>query len=106
MDIVAVKTFVPDLHVGAERVDSGKILDREANRFRGRGEATIAESQRTASAPCHEQFGWQLIVEFHVIACGASSARGGNGTPPAQLRKRRVRAVISAAIRSRSRLKI
>jgi hypothetical protein len=32
MDVVAVETLVPDLHIGAERVDGGKILDREASR--------------------------------------------------------------------------
>jgi len=64
MDAVAVETFVPNLHVGAKRVDGGKILNREANRFRRRGEATITESLRTSFAPCHEQFGWHLIVDF------------------------------------------
>src|SRR6516165_3635088 len=87
MDVVAVETFVPNLHVGAKRVDGGKILNREADRFRRRGEATITEPLRTAFAPCHEQFGWHLIVEFHVIACGAPSARGGNDTPWAHLRQ-------------------
>jgi hypothetical protein len=39
MDGVAVETFVPNLHVGAKRVDGGKILNREADCFRRRGEA-------------------------------------------------------------------
>ena len=60
MDGVAVETFVPNLHVGAKRVDGGKILNREADRFRRRGEATITESLRTAFASCHEQFGWHF----------------------------------------------
>jgi hypothetical protein len=49
MDVVAVETLVPDLHIGAERVDGGKILDREADRFRRGREATIAEPLRTCT---------------------------------------------------------
>src|SRR5262249_31911624 len=69
MDVVAVETFVPDLHIGAECVDGGELLDREADRFRRRREAPIAGPLlRTALALRHEQFGRHVVVEFHDIA--------------------------------------
>jgi hypothetical protein len=43
--------------MGAERVDGGKILNREADRFRHRREATISLLLQTAFALRHEQFG-------------------------------------------------
>ena len=43
MDFLAVETRVSDLHPRAERTDCRKILDREADRRRGRGKATVAE---------------------------------------------------------------
>jgi hypothetical protein len=43
MDFVAIETHVFDLHPRAERPDCRKILDREADRRRGRGKATVAE---------------------------------------------------------------
>jgi hypothetical protein len=72
MDAVAVETFVPNLHVGAKRVDGGKILNREADRFRRRGEATITESLRTAfaSVTCQPRgwSGWKADIINHTTA--------------------------------------
>ena len=66
MDVFAVEALIPDLHPSAKRVDCGKILNRESDCLSSSRKATTYESRtRSALTLCHEQFGWQSIVEGH-----------------------------------------
>ena len=66
MDVFPIEALVSDLHPSAEGSNCRKILNREADCLGGRRKATTHQPRTcTTLALCHEQFGWQSIVEGH-----------------------------------------
>jgi hypothetical protein len=64
MDLFPIKSLVSNLHPSAEGSNGRKILYREPDCLSGRRKATTYESRtRSTLALCHEQFGWQPVVE-------------------------------------------
>jgi len=43
LNVVAIESFIADLHQSAKRMRSGKFLDYETNRLRCGGKAAIAD---------------------------------------------------------------
>jgi hypothetical protein len=66
MDVFPIKSLVSNLHPSTEGSNCRKILNREPDRLGGRRKTTTYESRtRSTLALCHEQFGWQSVVEGH-----------------------------------------
>ena len=66
MDVFPTEALASDLHPSAEGSNCRKILNREPDRLGGRRKTTTYESRtRSTLALCHEQFGWQSVVEGH-----------------------------------------
>jgi hypothetical protein len=66
MDVFPTNSLVSNLHPSTEGSNCRKILNREPDRLSGRRKTTTYESRtRSTLALCHEQFGWQSVVEGH-----------------------------------------
>jgi hypothetical protein len=68
LNVVAIETFVTDLHPGTQRTHGRKFLDGEPDRLRCGRKAAI--TQRPALALAHEQLGGYAVVECCSLAVG------------------------------------
>src|SRR5262249_50777123 len=83
LNVVAIETFVTDLHPGAQRAHGRKFLDGEPDRLRCGCKAAIAQRlSGSALALSHEQLGGYAVVEWSGVAlykspppCSARSLR-------------------------------
>jgi len=83
LNVVAIETFVTDLHPGAQRAHGRKFLDGEPDRLRcGRKAAILQRLSGSALALSHEQLGGYAVVEWSGLAlykspppCSARSLR-------------------------------
>src|SRR5262245_40007899 len=65
LNVVAIETFVTDLHPGAQRAHGRKFLDGEPDRLRCGRKAAIAQRlSLPALALSHEQLGGYAIVKW------------------------------------------
>src|SRR6266436_7281841 len=71
LNVVAIETFVTDLHPGAQRAHGRKFLDGEPDRLRcGRKAAITQRLPCPALALGHEQFGGYAVIECRGVAIG------------------------------------
>src|SRR5216683_7680539 len=68
LNVVAIETFVTDLHPGAQRAHGRKFLDGEPDRLRCGRKAAIAQLSWPALALAHEQLSGYAVVECHSLA--------------------------------------
>src|SRR5207248_4203323 len=69
LNVVAIETFVTDLHPGAQRAHGRKFLDGEPDRLRCGRKAAIAQRlSGSALALSHEQLGGYAVVEWSGLA--------------------------------------
>src|SRR5260370_36098165 len=86
LNVVAIETFVTDLHPGAQRAHGCKLLDGEPDRLRCGRKAAIAQRlSGSALALSHEQLGGDVAV-------GWSGVPLYNSLPPCFARRLRTRA--------------